>query len=574
MLKLRIAFAAACAAALYVPVTADAAVSCTFDQAQKQIDVTMTANGNFANVQRNGNQIRVAGAACMDGGTAATVTNTDKVVVTDTSPDGATFTGISMTTGALGPGATAEGDGSSEIEFEVDGDGGSDTLLLLGDDSDVGDEWELGAVPGGSGVNLNAASETALGSDVDVTTSGINAIDTAADDGDDEIVASGPAPFDGPLGIPAELNGDDGADRLVGGGVTDTISGGPGDDSLFGGGGADVLRGEDGRDLVQGSIGADTADYQGAEAGVRVDLRSAQYQDTGGDGVDMLIGVENVVGSDHDDVLTGNNGVNDLDGRKGDDSVTGGGGEDALEGGEGADTLSYATASGSVKVILAQLLQEDANGAIDTALNFENVVGSPFADYLRGNDNANTIEGGAGPDELVGAFGSDTLLARDGEGDAADCGGASDKVVTDLPGVDTLIGCETVDAVQPPAPPAPDQPQPQPEQPAAPGPVAEPAGNPAPALDTTKPVISALRRRGGRLVLRLSEGARITVVVSRRARSRFRKVRRLSRAGAQGTNRIRLPKRLRSGRYRAVLVAVDAAGNRSARRTVRFRVVR
>ena len=44
----------------------------------------------------------------------------------------------------------------------------------------------------------------------------------------------------------------------------------------------------------------------------------------------------------------------------------------------------------------------------------------------------------------------------------------------------------------------------------------------------------------------------------------------LTRMGAPGADRLRI--KLRPGRYRARLVATDAAGNRSAHATVRFRV--
>ncbi|HEX8204764.1 MAG TPA: calcium-binding protein [Solirubrobacteraceae bacterium] len=578
MPKLHIVLTAACAAALYAPGSASALVSCDFDKDQKRLDVTITANGNYANVQRNGAEIRVAGAVCTDNGTIATVNNTDKVVVTDTSPDGATTTGVNTFSGLFVPGATAEGNGTSEIEFEIDGGGGADRLLLLG--SNGPDEWELGAVPGGSGVNLNAGSESAIGYDVDVTTDGINAVDTAGDSSDDDISASGPAPFDGPLGVPVELDGQDGADHLVGGGVGDTITGGDGDDALFGGGGGDLMSGGDDRDLIQGSIGTDTVDYEAAPAGVRVDLRSAQYQDTGGEGIDMLTGVENLRGSDFDDVLIAGGGANVLDGREGDDSLTGGAGSDSLDGKDGSDTVSYATAADGVGVNLALIIQDTGGAGTDTIHNAENIVGSPFDDILLGDDAENTIEGGAGGDELAGQFGADTLLIRDGEGDSADCGGATDSVVTDEPGVDTLAGCENVDAL--PAPVVEPQPpvvdQPPVVVPPADQPPTQPAGGPAPALDTTKPVIALLRRRGARLVVRVSERSRLAVVIvrdrGRRARPRFKQVRTLSRAAGTGRTRVRLPRGLKAGRYRAVVVATDAAGNRSAKRSVAFRVKR
>jgi hypothetical protein len=101
----------------------------------------------------------------------------------------------------------------------------------------------------------------------------------------------------------------------------------------------------------------------------------------------------------------------------------------------------------------------------------------------------------------------------------------------------------------------------------------EPTGSTT--TDTQAPVIGAFRstRHGTRFRYTLSEPARVTLEI-RRARGR-RTLARLTRMGASGPNRLRIGKRtLRPGRYRAVLTATDAAGNRSARRAIRFRIVR
>ena len=87
--------------------------------------------------------------------------------------------------------------------------------------------------------------------------------------------------------------------------------------------------------------------------------------------------------------------------------------------------------------------------------------------------------------------------------------------------------------------------------------------------DTTAPAISRVKVSGRRrITLRytLSEPATVKVVFCRKA---CRAQRRSARAGV---NRLRT--KLRRGSYRARLVATDAAGNRSARATVRFRVRR
>jgi hypothetical protein len=110
----------------------------------------------------------------------------------------------------------------------------------------------------------------------------------------------------------------------------------------------------------------------------------------------------------------------------------------------------------------------------------------------------------------------------------------------------------------------------------------QPPPPPAPAADTQAPVISGFRAALSRLRYTLSENARVTVKVQRRLagrHARYRSLGKLSRNATQGANRTKLTRRIRvkarrPGRYRAVIAAVDAAGNRSARKVATFRVTR
>jgi hypothetical protein len=61
--------------------------------------------------------------------------------------------------------------------------------------------------------------------------------------------------------------------------------------------------------------------------------------------------------------------------------------------------------------------------------------------------------------------------------------------------------------------------------------------------------------------------------------TRFQAAGKLTRSGVAGKNKLAFSgrlgrKALKPGTYRATLTAVDAAGNKSARRTVSFKVVR
>jgi len=130
----------------------------------------------------------------------------------------------------------------------------------------------------------------------------------------------------------------------------------------------------------------------------------------------------------------------------------------------------------------------------------------------------------------------------------------------------------------------------------------------APAVDSTRPLITAFRAdpsafavpKGTRLRYQLSEAARVTITIQRNVPGRrsggrcvrpsrrlqhakrcvrHRTVGTLKNAGVHGANKRRFTGRiakraLRPGSYRAVVRATDAAGNRSAPKSVRLRVRR
>jgi hypothetical protein len=93
---------------------------------------------------------------------------------------------------------------------------------------------------------------------------------------------------------------------------------------------------------------------------------------------------------------------------------------------------------------------------------------------------------------------------------------------------------------------------------------------------------AARTHHGTRFRYTLSERAKVSLKIQRRLRgrhARYRTVARLTRSGKAGVNLTRFTGRigkraLRPGRYRARITAIDAAANRSAPRTTRFRIAR
>lgn len=225
------------------------------------------------------------------------------------------------------------------------------------------------------------------------------------------------------------------------------VGGSSSHDALYGGSGADGFFGGLGNDLLDGRGGSDTASYYNAPKAVYVNLSLQVAQDTGGGGVDTLISIENLTGSEWNDGFIGNEAANTLDGVRGDDKLAGGAGDDTLIGGVGDDVLeggigndildgasgtdvaSYAGAASGVRVSLADIKAQDTLGAgTDTLVDMESLIGSAHNDLLTGNRLSNVIEGGDGADVIDGADGADVITGGLG-GDTIAGGGGSDRFI-------------------------------------------------------------------------------------------------------------------------------------------------
>ena len=126
--------------------------------------------------------------------------------------------------------------------------------------------------------------------------------------------------------------GNDLANQIVGNAGNNVLSGAGGDDVIKGGAGNDTLNGGLGDDNMDGGAGVDTVTYADASGPVTVSLAVTSFQNTGSAGVDKVVNVENLIGSNFDDTLTGSSVRN---------VITGGGGADTMTGGGSADTFVY-----------------------------------------------------------------------------------------------------------------------------------------------------------------------------------------------------------------------------------------
>jgi Ca2+-binding RTX toxin-like protein len=232
-----------------------------------------------------------------------------------------------------------------------------------------------------------------------------------------------------------ELRGTVSSSQLYGEAGNDTLIGGAGIDFLDGGQGNDVLDGGTGANTDKG-IGVNTAVYANDPKGINADLVRGFATDGYGN-TDTLKNIQNIEGSQFDDVLIGDSNINFLDSGLGNDKLFGGGGNDVLLAGAGADeingedgtdTITYLDSSAPVYVNISGKdatvsspifgvtfptlfknsgLGGDAEG--DRIFTVENLHGSSYDDVLVAGNGGGRVDGYRGSDLIYAGSGDDIL---------------------------------------------------------------------------------------------------------------------------------------------------------------------
>ena len=259
----------------------------------------------------------------------------------------------------------------------IDGAAGNDTLIGgLGNDTILGGAGEdtlAFTTGGGRTVNLGLTNPQNTG------------------EGMDKIVAI------------EHITGTAANDNFIGSSGSNRLDGGLGSDMLNGAGGNATLLGGLGNDTINGGAGIDWLEMTN-DRGVVVDLVKISAQSTG-EGVDIIVGIENVEGADGNDRLFGNSVANILDGDDGNDLLDGRGGADRLLGDDGRDTLrggagnDFLTGGDDVDVFFFE-----AGGGIDRITDFDD-----NADLIEFRSGANAFS-----DLTFAQVGSDTHITYGG----------------------------------------------------------------------------------------------------------------------------------------------------------------
>ncbi|WP_262696492.1 beta strand repeat-containing protein [Kordiimonas aquimaris] len=308
--------------------------------------------------------------------------------------------------------------------------GGSDGSSGSDSGSNAGDSGSGGSSGGGSPSGGSTSDPDVVVRDdgVSVVTGGNTAdVFTGSDDVED-----------------IELGG--GNDRTDAGGGNDTVRGGDGDDTISGGAGADFLRGDDGNDSISGGNGDDRS-FAGPD-------------DTGDDTVEGNAGNDVIGAGAGDDLIVGGDiGTNVFGGNvnpAGSDTLFGGAGNDFIVAGAfnpGTNTVVN-TGSGDNVIYSSTgndtLFGDDANDTLGGGDGSDSITGGDGSDIIYGGigsptDNADTLDGGAGDDQIFASFDDDLITA--GEGNDTVFGGNGNDIIDGGEGNDLIYGSAGDDTI-------------------------------------------------------------------------------------------------------------------------------
>ncbi len=200
--------------------------------------------------------------------------------------------------------------------------------------------------------------------------------------------------------------------------------------------------------------GEDTFDASNQAKGVTIDLHAGEFSSIGTGNVNNIaiafgVTIENAIGGNGADKITGNEVDNKLQGRGGGDTLLGLDGDDVLDGGTGFDTLHGGAGNDTYVIDDVTELDEEGNADTDDTVISSAVMDKAIAgiehytytgklawafdggaggNILKGGSGNDTLDGKAGDDQISGNTGDDVLTGDDG-GDRLDGGAGNDTMI-------------------------------------------------------------------------------------------------------------------------------------------------
>ncbi len=268
---------------------------------------------------------------------------------------------------------------------------------------------------------------------------------------------------------------------IAAGAVIENALGSSGNDTLIGNAGDNLLEGLGGADAYDGGDGFDTVSYLASATLIELNLETGAG--TGDAAGDTFANIESILGSNFDDIITGDAGDNSISGGGGADTLNGGAGNDTLVGGAQNDIINGGDGddlilgelgvdilnggAGNDKVLGGnrddQLYGGDGDDKLFAGNGFDYVEGGDGQEIIRGGDqddllfggnDDDTMFGGTGRDTIHGEEGNDLIFARGGfdivfggNGDDVIDGGLQADTIDGGAGADTIIGGSGLDTV-------------------------------------------------------------------------------------------------------------------------------
>lgn len=195
-------------------------------------------------------------------------------------------------------------------------------------------------------------------------------------------------------------------DNLAGLAGDDVLEGGDGDDDMSGGIGDDTIRPGTGSDTADGGEGIDTLDY--SDVGPMW-VRLFASRAIGDDFRDDVSGFENIIGSEFDDLLTGDAADNVIEGGGGNDRLVAFAGEDIVFGNDGDDVIRGGQDNDWLE-------GNDGDDRIQGELGADTLLGGAGEDFLFGGASEDILNGGADDDLLSGGSHRDTFVFEQDSG--------------------------------------------------------------------------------------------------------------------------------------------------------------